>query len=66
MKIVVIGGGSTYTPELVNGFLECIKTFPLSELCVADFSQSAAASSDPNTLPIPLLFFSMAVMNIYH
>ncbi len=22
MKIAVIGGGSTYTPELVNGFLD--------------------------------------------
>ena len=32
MKVAVIGGGSTYTPELVNGFLERAGTFPLTEL----------------------------------
>ena len=28
MKVAVIGGGSSYTPELVNGFLERVDTFP--------------------------------------
>ena len=36
MKIAVIGGGSTYTPELVNGFLDRIKTLPLTELWLED------------------------------
>jgi 6-phospho-beta-glucosidase len=36
MKVTVIGGGSTYTPELVNGFIERVNTFPLSELCLMD------------------------------
>jgi 6-phospho-beta-glucosidase len=36
MKIAVIGGGSTYTPELVNGFLDRIKTLPLDELWLMD------------------------------
>ena len=36
MKITVIGGGSTYTPELVNGFLARTQTFPVSELCLMD------------------------------
>jgi 6-phospho-beta-glucosidase len=36
MKIAVIGGGSTYTPELVNGFLARIKSLPLTELCLMD------------------------------
>ena len=31
-----MGGGSTYTPELVNGFIERIKTFPLDELWLMD------------------------------
>ena len=39
MKVAVIGGGSTYTPELINGFLERIKTFPISELWLMDISQ---------------------------
>ncbi len=36
MKIAVIGGGSTYTPELVNGFLDRIKSLPLRELWLMD------------------------------
>lgn len=39
MKVAVIGGGSTYTPELINGFLERIATFPLTELWLMDISQ---------------------------
>ena len=36
MKIAVIGGGSTYTPELVNGFLERVSTLPVTELWLMD------------------------------
>jgi 6-phospho-beta-glucosidase len=36
MKVTVFGGGSTYTPELVNGFLERTHSFPLSELWLMD------------------------------
>ncbi len=36
MKITVIGGGSTYTPELVNGFLERASRLSLEELCLMD------------------------------
>lgn len=36
MKITVIGGGSTYTPELVSGFLERVSSLPLSELWLMD------------------------------
>ena len=36
MKVAVIGGGSTYTPELVNGFLARLRQFPLSELWLMD------------------------------
>jgi 6-phospho-beta-glucosidase len=36
MKVTVIGGGSTYTPELVSGFLERTDKFPLTELCLMD------------------------------
>ncbi len=36
MKVAVIGGGSTYTPELVNGFLQRVATFPLKELWLMD------------------------------
>lgn len=36
MKVAVIGGGSTYTPELVNGFLKRRASFPLTELWLMD------------------------------
>lgn len=36
MKVAVIGGGSTYTPELVNGFLTRTDQFPLTELWLMD------------------------------
>lgn len=39
LKITVIGGGSTYTPELINGFLERLETFPIDELWLMDISQ---------------------------
>ncbi len=38
MKVTVIGGGSTYTPELVSGFLARLDTFPLTELCLMDIN----------------------------
>jgi 6-phospho-beta-glucosidase len=36
MKVAVIGGGSSYTPELINGFLERFERFPLTELWLMD------------------------------
>ncbi len=36
LKVTVIGGGSTYTPELVNGFLARLKQFPVNELWLMD------------------------------
>jgi len=39
LKVTVIGGGSTYTPELVNGFFERVGSFPLDELWLMDIDQ---------------------------
>ena len=36
MKIAVIGAGSSYTPELVQGFLERAADFPVTELWLMD------------------------------
>ncbi len=59
MKITVIGGGSTYTPELVNGFLARTERLPLDELWLMDIDpqrleivggfarRMAAARGDP-------------------
>ena len=37
-KVAVIGGGSSYTPELIKGFLERTASFPLAELWLMDVS----------------------------
>ncbi|NEA27011.1 6-phospho-beta-glucosidase, partial [Actinomadura bangladeshensis] len=36
MKLTVIGGGSTYTPELVDGLARARAVLPVSELVLAD------------------------------
>ena len=36
LKVATFGGGSTYTPELVNGFIERHASFPLDELWLMD------------------------------
>lgn len=40
MKICVIGGGSTYTPELASGFLNLQSELPVDELCLMDIDDS--------------------------
>lgn len=36
MKIAVIGAGSTYTPELINGFINRVDRLPVEEICLMD------------------------------
>ena len=36
IKVTVFGGGSSYTPELIKGFLERTDSFPLTELWLMD------------------------------
>ncbi|MET9567754.1 6-phospho-beta-glucosidase [Streptomyces virginiae] len=36
MKLAVVGGGSTYTPELIDGFARLRGTLPVSELVLID------------------------------
>jgi len=38
LKIVVIGGGSVYTPELIEGFLLRYKELPVEEICLMDIN----------------------------
>ena len=40
MKIAVIGGGSTYTPELIMGFITRAKELPVSELWLMDIDEA--------------------------
>ena len=36
VKIVTIGGGSSYTPELIEGFIKRYDTLPVRELWLVD------------------------------
>ncbi|MFI8417348.1 6-phospho-beta-glucosidase [Serratia sp. NPDC078593] len=36
LKIAIIGGGSSYTPELVDGLIQRIESLPVSELALVD------------------------------
>ncbi|MBL4326970.1 hypothetical protein H9R42_16145, partial [Klebsiella pneumoniae] len=36
LKVVTIGGGSSYTPELLEGFLKRYHELPVSELWLVD------------------------------
>ncbi len=38
LKVVTIGGGSSYTPELLEGFLKRYHELPVSELWLVDVS----------------------------
>jgi 6-phospho-beta-glucosidase len=40
LKVTVIGGGSTYTPEIINGFIERHDSFPVDELWLMDIDQT--------------------------
>lgn len=36
MKLAIVGGGSTYTPELIDGFARLRDTLPLTEVALVD------------------------------
>ncbi|MGO4179918.1 6-phospho-beta-glucosidase [Paenibacillus sp. TAF43_2] len=39
LKVVVIGGGSSYTPELIEGFILNYATFPVAEIVLVDIPE---------------------------
>jgi len=39
LKVAVIGGGSSYTPELVEGFIRYYQDLPIRELWLVDIEQ---------------------------
>ena len=43
MKLTVVGGGSTYTPELIDGFARLRDTLPVEELVLVDPSAERLA-----------------------
>jgi 6-phospho-beta-glucosidase len=41
LKIAIIGGGSSYTPELIEGFIDRYHDLPISEICLLDILEGA-------------------------
>ena len=39
LKIVTIGGGSSYTPELMEGFIKRYNELPIKEIWLVDIEQ---------------------------
>ncbi len=39
MKLVIIGAGSSYTPELIQGIIEHHETLPFTEVCLMDVDE---------------------------
>ncbi|API92145.1 MULTISPECIES: 6-phospho-beta-glucosidase [unclassified Virgibacillus] len=39
LKVATIGGGSSYTPELIEGFIKRYEEFPLTELWLVDIDE---------------------------
>ena len=39
MKMVIFGGGSSYTPELIDGLIQCHQDFPVTEVCLLDIDE---------------------------
>ncbi|WP_028777739.1 6-phospho-beta-glucosidase [Shimazuella kribbensis] len=39
LKVVVIGGGSSYTPEIIEGFIHRYESFPITELTLVDIEK---------------------------
>ncbi|WP_078411887.1 6-phospho-beta-glucosidase [Priestia abyssalis] len=41
LKIVIIGGGSSYTPEIIEGFIHRYESFPVTELALVDIESGS-------------------------
>lgn len=41
IKVVTIGGGSSYTPELMEGFIKRYHEMPISEFWLVDVAEGA-------------------------
>ena len=39
LKVVTIGGGSSYTPELIEGFIKRYEELPITELWLVDIEE---------------------------
>ena len=55
VKIVTIGGGSSYTPELIEGFIKRYDRVPVKEMWLVDVEKGMAFGKPPSTMSTWLL-----------
>ena len=41
LKLAIIGGGSSYTPELIDGIIRRIRALPVTEIYLVDVEDGA-------------------------
>jgi len=41
VKVVIIGGGSSYTPEIIEGFIHRFESVPITEIVLVDIQEGA-------------------------
>lgn len=56
LKVAVLGGGSTYTPELVNDFLARLNQFPN----IFGTQPGLAMAASMMTIALPVVIFFLA------
>src|SRR5258708_34196635 len=54
MKIAVVGGGSTYTPELIDGFARLADQVKITEVLLVDPAPSGLRGVRPFSAPVVL------------
>lgn len=64
LKVVIIGAGSSYTPEIIEGLINRYDEFPITEICLVDIDsgkekaqiieQLALRMVEKSTLPIKI------------
>lgn len=65
LKIVTIGGGSSYTPELIEGFIKRYQELPITELWLVDIEEGKEKLEIVGNLAKRMVEKAGVPMNIY-
>ena len=65
LKIVTIGGGSSYTPELIEGFIKRYHELPITELWLVDIEEGKEKLEIVGNLAIRMVEKAGIPMKVY-
>lgn len=66
LKIAVIGGGSSYTPELIDGFIKRFETLPVSEIWLCDIESGKEKLEIVSNLARRMINSAQLPIEIHH